>query len=270
MVHVPAGPFLMGVSEQQIDRLSQRDSEAKKWKEKGYFGREQPQHTVTLSSYSIGKYPVTVGAYRTFVRAGGYREGRYWTEAGWAWRKSVGRIQPELWDEGKWAGDDGFPVVGVSWYEATAYCRWLSEETGKDYRLPTEAEWEKAARGVDGRLYPWGSEFDVKWCNTRESGLNRTTPVGRYSPGGESPYGVAETAGNTSDWTLSQYRPYPYEGSDGRNEEHGEAERVIRGGSWYKPALRARVVARGMNDPFFSDDDVGFRCVLGAREPRCR
>jgi formylglycine-generating enzyme required for sulfatase activity len=262
LVHISAGSFLMGVSNQQVDWLAERDDVAKRWKGKGYFSREQPQHIVTLASYYIGKYPVTVGAYRAFVGAEGYQRRRYWTETGWAWCESVVRAQPEFWDDGKWTGDDRFPVVGVSWYEASAYCQWLSEETGGSYRLPTEAEWEKAARGTDDRLYPWGDEFDAKRCNTRASGLNQTEPVGQYSPGGESPYGCAEMAGNASEWTLSQYRPYPYDGNDGRNEVEGDAERVTKGGSWYKPALRARVVARGMNDPFFADNDVGFRCVL--------
>jgi formylglycine-generating enzyme required for sulfatase activity len=252
----------MGTSDRQVDWLAQRDGMARQWQAKNYFSREQPQHTITLASYDISKYPVTVGAYRAFVRAGGYHRRCYWTEAGWAWRESVARAQPALWADETWAGDDQLPVVGVTWYEARAYCRWLSAGTGGRYRLPTEAEWEKAARGTDGRLYPWGDEFDARRCNTRASGLNRTEPVGRRSPAGESPYGCAEMAGNASEWTLSQYKPYPYDGSDGRNEGEGVAERVIRGGSWYKPALRARPAARGMNDPFFADNDVGFRCVL--------
>ncbi|MGB3717767.1 MAG: SUMF1/EgtB/PvdO family nonheme iron enzyme [Candidatus Promineifilaceae bacterium] len=261
MVHIPAGSFLMGTSDQQVDWLARRDDMAKKWRYKGYFSREQPQHTLALASYHISKYPVTVGEYRAFVRAEGYQGYRYWTEAGWAWHESVGRVQPEFWGDMKWTGDDRLPVVGVSWYEAVAYCRWLSEETGKRYRLPTEAMWEKAARGTDGRIYPWGDEFDSSRCNTRANRLNRTVPVGQHSPGGESFYGCAEMGGNASEWTLSQYRTYPYVGSDGRNEEEGEVMRVIRGGSWYKPVLRARTAARGMSDPFFSDNDVGFRCM---------
>jgi formylglycine-generating enzyme required for sulfatase activity len=265
MVAIPAGGFLMGISDRQIDRLVKRDEGAKRWRGKGRFGREQPQHAVELPGYQIGKYPVTVGEYRAFVATGGYQDSRHWTEAGWAWRISVDRLQPAHWGE-MWAGDDGLPVVGVSWYEAMAYCRWLSEARGKGYRLPSEAEWEKAARGTAGWLYPWGDEFDGGRCNTRETGLERTEPVGRRSPAGESPYGVAEMAGNASDWTLSQYRRYPYDRNDGREETEGAVERVIRGGSWFKPALRARTVARGMNDPLFADTDVGFRCVLESRE----
>ena len=264
LAYIPAGIFLMGTSDQQIDRLVQLDDLAKTWKDKDSFRREQPQHTVSLKSYYIGKFPVTVGEYRAFVNIGGYKQKQYWTVAGWLWREAHGKHQPEFWDDVKWAGNAKLPVVGVSWYEAVAYCRWLRGRTGNSYRLPTEAEWEKAARGGDDRLYPWGDKLDVNLCNIRGSGLNQTHPVGLYSPQDESPYGCAEMAGNVSEWTLSQYRPYPYEDDDGRNDEESEAERVIRGGAWYKPSLRARVSARGMNDPFFADNDVGFRCVLVA------
>ena len=263
MVSVPAGSFLMGTSDQQIDWLAEREEMAAKWRESRRFRREQPQASVAVAGYCIGRFPVTVGEYRRFVRSGGYERRRYWTEAGWAWRASEGRLQPEFWDDEQWAGDDGLPVVGTSWYEAHAYCGWLSDATEKRYRLPTEAEWEMAARGTDGRLYPWGDEFEPWRCNTRQSGLGGTVPVGN-PPGGESPYGCAEMAGNASEWTLSKYWPYPYEGLDGRNAAEGGAERVIRGGSWYKPELRARAAARGHNDPFFSDHDVGFRCALEA------
>ncbi|MBU0491452.1 MAG: formylglycine-generating enzyme family protein [Chloroflexi bacterium] len=269
MVHVPAGPFLMGTSDQQIDWLARNVDQAREWREKGRFAREQPQHTVVLPAYAIARYPATVGEYRAFVDAGGYRGRRHWTDAGWAWREAEGIVQPAFWDDERWTGDDRLPVVGVSWYEAFAYCRWLSEATGRAYRLPTEAEWEKAAREPDGRLYPWGDAFDAARGNTRASGLGQTTPVGRYSPavhpklveGGDSPYGCVDMAGNVSQWTLSEYRPYPYDPDDGRNDATSSAERVIRGGSWFKPVLRARAAARGMNDPFFRDDDVGFRCA---------
>jgi formylglycine-generating enzyme required for sulfatase activity len=262
MIHIPAGPFLMGTSIEQIECLAKRDDLAKKWKAKDNFNRERPQHSVPLASFHISKFPVTVGEYNIFIKAGGYQHPSYWTEAGWAWRESVERVRPEFWDDKRWAGNDRLPVVGVSWYEAMAYCQWLGEATSKPYRLPTEAEWEKAARGTHGRLYPWGDEFDPSRCNTSASGLGYTEPVGQRSPVGESPYRCAEMAGNASEWTLSLFKPYPYNGNDGRNDAGSVAERVIRGGSWFKPVLRARAAARGMNDPFFSDNDVGFRCVL--------
>ena len=203
LVRIPGGPFLMGTSEAEIERLARQDDLAWKWKEKGYFRREQPQHTVNLADYAMARYPVTVGAYRPFVTAGGYQQRRHWTQAGWAWRESVARVQPAFWDDERWTGNDRLPVVGVSWYEAIAYCRWLSETTGRRYRLPTEAEWEKAARGSDGRLYPWGNEFDARFCNTSAGGLGRTLPVDQCSPEGQSAHGCAGMAGNTSAAGLS-------------------------------------------------------------------
>jgi len=251
----------MGTSEKQIEQLAQQDSLAKTWKTRNYFDREQPQHKVTLALFSIAKYPVTVGEYREFIEDDGYQIREYWTETGWLWRKSINRIQPKYWSEQKWKLSDKLPVVGVSWYEAIAFCDWLSEKLEKTVCLPTEAEWEKAGRGTDGRLYPWGENFNIKYCNTRESNLNKTIPVDENDSRCESPYGCVDMAGNTSEWTKSEFKQYPYVGNDGRNEIEGEKIRVTRGGSWFKPKIRARVSARGMNDPFFSDNDLGFRYV---------
>jgi formylglycine-generating enzyme required for sulfatase activity len=172
----------------------------------------------------------------------------------------VRRPPPAFWDD-TWAGDERLPVVGVSWYEALAYCRWLAAVMGRGYRLPSEAEWEKAARGTTGRTYPWGDQFDPGRCNTRADGPGRTLPVGGHSPGDESVYGCGEMAGNVSEWTQSLFQPYPYDAAGGREALEAEGPRVIRGGSWFKPKLRARASARGMNDPFFVDNDVGFRCA---------
>ena len=261
MVQVPAGTFLMGTDDDQIERLAQQLDEARVWQQKGRFAREQPPHEVPQPGFRIGRYPVTVGEYRAFVEAGGYAERSHWTDGGWVWRQAQGICVPEFWESDRWAGDDRLPVIGVSWFEALAYCRWLSAVTGRGYGLPTEAQWEKAARGTDGRIYPWCDAPDASRSNTRASGPGHTLPVGQHSPAGDSPYGCAEMAGNASEWTLSQYRPYPYRDDDGRNDVAGQGERVIRGGSWFKPLLRARVAARGMNDPFFRDHDVGFRLV---------
>jgi formylglycine-generating enzyme required for sulfatase activity len=249
----------MGTSDDQIDALANRDEVAAKWKSKGFFSREQPQHDVYLPDFSIAIYPVTVGEFRDFIQASGYHTDRYWTESGWTWRAANDRIKPDYWDEALWAGNDALPVVGVSWYEAWAYCRWLSDLLGVEYRLPTEAEWEKAARGAHGSQYPWGDVFDPSRCNTRSSGIGRTTPVGDLYPQDSSPYGCAEMAGNTSDWTQSKYMTYPYSKGDRRDDPEGDDERAIRGGAWFKPVIRARTAARGMNDPFFADHDVGFR-----------
>ncbi|MCJ7622287.1 MAG: formylglycine-generating enzyme family protein [Anaerolineaceae bacterium] len=261
LMHIPAGAFLMGTSDQQIEWLAQNIELAKKWKEKGFFSREQPQHTVTLPDYHIGRYPITVAEYRTFIKADGYHERRFWTKTGWTWLNVENRIQPDHCNDEKWSGDQRLPVVGVSWYEAYAYCQWLNDTTGCAYRLPTEAEWEKTARGIDGRQFPWGNQIDISRSNTRASGIERTLSVGEYSPAGDSPYGCVDMTGNVSEWTKTKFSPYPYHAGDGRNDAAGEFERTTRGGSWHSLMLRARTVSRRMNDPFFTDTDLGFRCA---------
>ena len=261
LIPVPAGPFTMGTGAGEVDRLATEFELARTWAEKGYFGREQPQHRVMLPAYLIARHAVTVGQFQAFLEAGGYREQGCWTAAGWAWRGAANRSQPDYWDDGAWTGDQRLPVVGVSWYEAAAYCHWLGESTGRDFRLPTEAEWEKAARGCDERIFPWGDRFDADRCNVRASGLGQTVPVGHFGPAGDSPYGCAEMVGNVSEWTLTRFTTYPYEAADGRDDPEGEAERVTRGGSWHSPVLRARTTSRGMNDPYFADNDLGFRCA---------
>jgi formylglycine-generating enzyme required for sulfatase activity len=264
MIQVPAGPFIMGTSDQQIEWLAEQIDLAQAWRDRGYFSREQPTHTVRLSGYAIGRYPVTLHQYADFLEAGGYRKRCYWTDAGWAWRAREDRQAPAMWNEVQRTGEGRLPVVGVSWYEARAYCCWLSEATGHGYRLPTEAEWEKAARGEDGRLYPWGNHYYVSHCNARHSGMRRPMPVDHYSPAGDSPYGCAGMAGNVAEWTSSYFKPYPYGESDVGDVQPGAAEYVTRGGSWHSPLLRVRTASRGMNDPFFADADLGFRCAWSA------
>ena len=140
------------------------------------------------------------------------------------------RREPYYWSDSRF-NQRNQPVVGVNWYEALAYAAWLSRVTGKAYRLPTEAEWEWAARR-NTRRYPWGNEWDPDRCNWRGSALNRPNPVGVYRQGATVD-GLQELAGNVYEWTLSLYRPYPYEPDDGREEIDVEGLRVLRGGSWY-------------------------------------
>jgi len=261
-VPVSAGPFTMGTHDGEIDRSAATDPTAAEWKATNRFSREQPQHTLTLEGFSMGVHPVTVGAYRRFVDGGGYRDPRFWLPRGWTWAQDVGRERPDHWDDKTWSSDDRLPVIGVSWYEASAYCRWLSAGTGEHYSLPSEAEWEKSARGHDARIYPWGDRFDATRCNTRVRGQGRTLPVGDQGAMGGSPYGCEEMAGNVSEWTRSLFRSYPYVAGDGRESEDAEGERVTRGGSWCKPAIRSRVAVRGSNDPWFADTDLGFRVAL--------
>ncbi len=193
----------------------------------------------------------------------------YWTSAGWDWVKKRREDATRIWEDDTW-NDPAKPVVGVSWYEAVAYCQWLSAKTSWTYRLPTEAEWEKAARGTDGRRYPWGSDWDTTKCNNSEKGPKRTTPVGEYSPGGDSPYGVGDMAGQVWEWCSTRWgSQYPYQ-HDGREDMDGEEPRILRGGSFYEsnPAGASRCAFRDRDDPWYwSVDSWGFRCVRDLSVP---
>jgi formylglycine-generating enzyme required for sulfatase activity len=157
------------------------------------------------------------------------------------------QTQPRWWHDPAYR-HPAQPVVGVCWHEARAYCAWLSAQTGHDYRLPNEIEWEAAARGQAGRRYAWEGDFDPSRCNSFESHVRGTTPVGVF-PGGDTPQGVADMSGNVWEWTGSLYRPYPYQADDGReNPDDGDGRRVVRGGSWNNNRENARCAYRN-NDP---------------------
>ena len=214
MVAIPAGEFIMGEGDEQ--------------------------HRVFLDAFKISKYPVTNMQYQTFVDATGHPAPGHWSEGAYPPNRA------------------NYPVVNISWDDAVAYCRWLSEATGKECRLPTEAEWEKAAgwdeeQGVK-RSYPWGDQFDANLCNTAESGIGDTTPVGIY-PGGASPYGVMDMAGNVWEWMAT--------------ESEGERGlRVLKGGSWADRPDSARVGSRYYDHPriHFDFNLLGFR-VCARRSP---
>ncbi|MBN1657213.1 MAG: SUMF1/EgtB/PvdO family nonheme iron enzyme, partial [Anaerolineae bacterium] len=241
LVEVPAGPFWMG---------EDGDSAAR------------PRHEVTLAVFRIGKYPVTVGQFRAFVEGSGYRLG-----------------YPDCL-----RGMANHPVVAVSWHEARAYCAWLTEAwraagkigAGEVVRLPTEAEWEKTARGTDGRAYPWGDEFDARRCNVSETGLGTTSPVGMF-PEGASPYGCLDMAGNVWEWTSTVWGPwdrkkatiqlqfpYPYDPNDGREnlELDDNHVRVLRGGSFDYSRDLARCACRLRGHPLSRSWLYGFRVVV--------
>ena len=205
---------------------------------------EQPQHTIELSEYSIGKYPITNREYQAFVRDAKYNP-------------------PRGWDGDQFPAEKGsHPVVSVSWDDATSYCKWLNEKTKMNYRLPTEAEWEKAARGEDGRVYSWGNDFDPKKANTSEAKIGDTSDVGNFSPQGDSLYGCADMIGNVWEWCNDWFDEQEYkkrtEFKDPRGSEKGST-RVLRGGSFNDNHRGARCAYRDWYDPNSTNGSIGFR-----------
>ena len=260
MIPIPAGPFLMGSPKSDMLR----------------YDNEPEQFELNLGcGCAIGKYPVTVGQYRAFVDADGYANPAYWTQAGWKQRESDGWTQPCCWDDKKWSGNDDLPVVGVSWYEVYAYTRWLAEATGRDYRLPTEAEWEKAARGglqlPDGkggweknpnpaRIWPWGDDVPTEdLCNfdgNYEEG--HISPVASHQAQAQrSAYGLYHMAGNVWEWCLSKWSASFAHPED--NDPEGDGLRVARGGSWLVIGSVVRCSYRGCLNPNLRNFYGGFR-----------
>lgn len=197
------------------------------------MGEGATQRRVSIDGFYIGRYVVTNIQYKKFID------------------EDVHRPAPENWVNRMYpTGKDNYPVIYVSWYDAMAYCKWRHGVTGLSYRLPTEEEWEKAARGTDGRIYPWGNDFDANKCNTDEKGPLQTTTVGRY-PEGVSPYGCYDMAGNVWEWTDSWYN-------------RRQNLRVLRGGAWggYDTSADARCASRGFSHPEERCDRMGLRVAI--------
>jgi formylglycine-generating enzyme required for sulfatase activity len=221
LVLIPPGDFTMGSDEEPaIDGWA---------------------HTRWLEAFYMAKYPITNAQFRRFIVETGRRPPGNWQ----------GGVPP--------TGEESHPVFGVPWSEARAYCEWVSEQARRHVRLPTEAEWEKAARGFDGREYPWGDKFDRSRCNTIEGGIGHTTAVGSYSPQGDSPFGVADAAGNVLEWTSSMRRNYPYDPTDGREDLDPIACRIVRGGWFGGASDHARCAHRSQLGPDDPQHFVGFR-----------
>ena len=259
-VFVPAGRFPMGTS---------TDAWA--------YDNERPEHSVDLPAFWIDTTPVTNAAYLSFIEAGGYREPRWWSPAGWEWRTRIEATAPGFWrrEAGQWLrrrfGRDepvptDEPVQHVCWYEADAYARWAGR------RLPTEAEWEKAAsfdpRSQVKHRYPWGEEPpDEGRANLGQHYL-QPAPAGSY-PRGASPCGVRQMLGDVWEWTATDFSGYPGFRSFPYREYSevffGESYKVLRGGSWATDPVACRTTFRNWDFPIRRQIFAGFRCARDAR-----
>jgi len=244
-VYVPAGEFIMGSD----------DKEAKRTIEGGRAYPEIPVNIVYLDGYWIDKYEVTNRQYALCVDAGVCEP----PFATYSFTRPTYYGDPEY---------DNYPVIWVDWFRARTYCEWAGR------RLPTEAEWEKAARGTDGRKYPWGNDpltgeranfCDIDCPRTFanpifDDGFPETAPVGSF-PAGASPYGAMDMSGNVWEWTASLIRDYPYDATDGREDMESGGERVWRGGPWSNGVWWMRSAVRYRSVPTYMHYSLGFRCA---------
>lgn len=221
---------------------------------------EKPVHQVEVDDFWIARYPVVNAQYACFIDDKGYEESKWWTEAGWTWRETQVKMQPKYWEDEEWNGHQR-PVVGITWHEARAFCAWASEKSEQRILLPTEAQWEKAARSTDGRTYPWGEEEPTKeYCNFYHH-VRQTTDVGYYSPIGDSVFGCADMAGNVWEWVRDTHKIYSYQADNGHNNLDNLGKGIVRGGSWNDLGSYLRASFR--NDVGLSNASyyIGFRCV---------
>lgn len=271
----------MGSTKQDITNLLELDHNI----EAERLENEIPQHKVYLNAYFIDKYPVTNAQYKKFIESGGYMQKTFWSDDGWQYIVQAKPLENNELD-GAFHDQADCPVVNISWYEAEAFASWAGK------RLPTEAEWEKAARGTDGRIYPWGNEFDKTRLNCAEAKIEKPTAVTKY-PQGQSIYGCFDMAGNvwewTADWYDSQYYRYTSDKNPqgptmaeknpyfGRPEEVGisiydlkpsptskalSGCKVLRGGSWNGSGIvHIRCSNRDYDEPTYKNDTIGFRCA---------
>jgi formylglycine-generating enzyme required for sulfatase activity len=207
--------------------------------------------TVSVAAFSIARYPITVAQYQVFIDAqDGYTNTNWWeySKAAWLWRGE--NPQPRPIDY--WAADR--PRTHVTWYEAAAFCQWLSAQTGEHIHLPTEAEWQRAAQGDDGRVYPWGNTWDEARCKNGFGGQSiGPASVQDYEGQGDSPFGVVDMAGNVWEWCSTSWET-------GSNDLTDDDVRVLRGGSWFDSVISFfRTTVRQSWNPDITSDLRGFR-----------
>jgi len=248
-VEIPGGTFWMGAQKKNPNAPGYDEAAN---------DVEAPVRRVTVSPFVLGRYPVTVQEFRNFVEAGdeGYLAPKCWDPKGWAWRTNEGHVAPGSWDEQK--RHPNRPVTRVSWYEADAYCRWMGG------RLPTEAEWEFAARGEQGRRFPWGPEEpDDRRANFVSGSVRNPSPVGVY-PLGASPEGVCDLAGNVLEWCADCFGIYPNEDETDPTGSQSGSSRVLRGGAFYGAPRALRAAFRFDYLPGLRLDRFGFRVLCSS------
>lgn len=254
-VEMPGGKFMMGSDEGGDD--------------------EKPPHEVELSPFKISKYPITNAQFEMFMNDGGYQNEKWWSQEGWKYRQQKNWEQPRLWDN-EYFNLPNQPTVGVSWFEAEAYCNWLTEQIARDnhknlqVKLPTEAEWEFAARGKEGRKFPWGKDEPTpEHANYDQSQISLPTAVGIYFQGA-TPEGIFDLAGNVWEWCLDFYDEKYYaacqKASVAKNPfcVKESSFRVLRGASYWNDDSALRGSQRGWVNPVGRSDGRGFRVVLCA------
>ncbi len=257
-IEIPAGDFPMGNDKPEV-----------------VWGTETPRFNCTLirQMYSISRYPITVAQYQAFVDAGGYADTAkdWWTEAGWEWKQSEKRAGPDNYDTVYQTPNH--PRVGVTWFEAVAFCRWLSVQLEQNVMLPSEAQWERAARHTDARTFPWGNQEECpQRCNMAETGIGHTSAVGMF-PSGKAECGAMDMAGNVWEWCRTKwtndYKDYERREKE-LNEPDGSDSRVLRGGSFggVRVILRCAFRDRGVA-PVGRGGGVGFRVVVVAGGSAC-
>ena len=249
MLLIPSGTYLRGSTPAQVTALIEKDDRLSA----DFFHSEHPQHAVSLSAFYIDRYPVTNAQYAAFIAATGHRPPKYWTHA-----PQMGVQEP--FPVGAKHGTH--PVVGVSYMDAVAYCKWAGK------RLPTEAEWEKAARGGHvGQNYPWGNESSRNHANTvgmwGKDQWHWSSPVGSFPPNG---YGLSDMAGNVFEWCADWYTPDYYQQSQPENPQGPKTgqTRVLRGGSWSNNVFgiyQMRCAYRFHTRPETRNLTIGFRCA---------
>ena len=253
LVEVPAGPLVAGSDDDEREygyRLDEAAYGHSRTRERGWYDRERPRGTLSLGRFLITRTLITNAQYAAFVEATGYRapdvDPEIWK--GYRLIHPYARTRRHAWAEGRPPpGRETHPVVLVSHGDAVAYAGWLKSQTGRPWRLPTELEWEKAARGPEGRIFPWGDEFDPARLNSHDSGPFDTLPVGSF-PAGASPYGLLDAAGQVFEWTASPGNPGRF---------------LVKGGSWDDSGCGiCRPAARHGRPADIKHILIGFRLVV--------